>query len=95
MRRALLASTIVLSAAAVAGVAAQAVNWPAENPPRPLASRPVSLSAVRAAHAAQRDAGDRRDAHEQPEVTDAPHRARGGGYDPPGKSGTASLRRRC
>jgi zinc protease len=70
---------------------AQVTNWPSENPPRPLASRPVSfppyelsalpngMQVIVVMH------------HEQPEVTLRLLVRAGAAYDPPGKSGTAAL----
>jgi zinc protease len=90
MRRAFVALLVAL----VAGVAspdAQVTVWPAENPPRPLPSRPVSfppyelrtlpngMQVIVVMH------------HEQPEVTMRLLVRAGAAYDPPGKSGTASL----
>jgi zinc protease len=90
LRRALFASLF----AAVIGLAsagAQVTTWPAENPPRPLPSRPVSfppyefrtlpngMQVIVVMH------------HEQPEVTMRLIIRAGAAYDPPGKSGTASL----
>ena len=69
----------------------QVANWPSENPPRPLPSRPVSfppyelrtlpngMQVIVVMH------------HEQPEVTMRMLVRAGAAYDPPGKSGTASL----
>jgi len=70
---------------------AQVASWPSENPPRPLPSRPVSfppyelrtlpngMQVIVVMH------------HEQPEVTMRIVMRAGAAYDPPGKSGTASL----
>ena len=70
---------------------AQVASWPAENPPRPLPSRPVSfppyelralpngMQVIVVMH------------HEQPEVTMRILVRAGAAYDPAGKSGTASL----
>jgi len=71
--------------------AAQVPNWPAENPPRPLPSRPVNfppyelralpngMQVIVVMH------------HEQPEVTMRILVRAGAAYDPPGRSGTAAL----
>ena len=70
---------------------AQVTSWPAESPPRPLPSRPVSfppyelrtlpngMQVIVVMH------------HEQPEVTMRLLVRAGAAYDPPGKSGTAGL----
>ncbi len=94
MRRPLFVSTIVLVAALGTGAGAQnavTATWPAENPPRPLAARPVTfppyelrslpngMQVIIVMH------------HEQPEVTMRLLVRAGSAYDPPGKSGTASL----
>ena len=91
MRRALLASTLALSTGLASVVAAQVASWPSENPPRPLAASPVSfppyelrtmpngMQVIIVMH------------HEQPEVTMRLIVRAGSAYDPPGKSGTASL----
>lgn len=90
MRRAVL---VVVLAAVVAAVPAgqQLTNWPSENPPRPLPSRAVSfppyelrtlpngMQVIVVMH------------HEQPEVTMRLLVRAGAAFDPPGKSGTASL----
>ena len=85
--RVLFALAILLPA--VAG--AQVANWPRENPPRPLPSRPVSfppyelrtlpngMQVIVVMH------------HEQPEVTMRILVRAGAAYDPPGKAGTAAL----
>ena len=92
LRRTFLASVVVLAAgAASVGRAQVATNWPSENPPRPLPSRPVSfppyelrtlpngMQVIVVMH------------HEQPEVTMRLIVRAGAAYDPPGKGGTASL----
>ena len=89
-RRFLAALSVVL--ASVAGMSgAQVTNWPSENPPRPLPSRPISfppyelktlpngMQVIVVMH------------HEQPEVTMRILVRAGAAYDPPGKSGTAGL----
>src|SRR5688572_28739852 len=90
LRRAFVASTLAL-VAGLASVAAQVTSWPAENPPRPLPSRPVSfppyelrtlpngMQVIVVMH------------HEQPEVTMRILIRAGAAYDPPGKAGTAAL----
>lgn len=90
LRRAFVASTLAL-VAGLASVGAQVTSWPAENPPRPLPSRPVSfppyelrtlpngMQVIVVMH------------HEQPEVTMRLLIRAGAAYDPPGKGGTASL----
>jgi zinc protease len=77
--------------AVAADASGQITNWPSENPPRPLASRPVSfppyelralpngMQVIVVMH------------HEQPEVTMRILVRAGAAYDPPGKSGTAGL----
>src|SRR5262245_34476568 len=77
--------------AVTADASGQVTNWPSENPPRPLASRPVSfppyelralpngMQVIVVMH------------HEQPEVTMRLLVRAGAAYDPPGKSGTAGL----
>jgi zinc protease len=91
MRRApaVLILALLTGLSAVAG--AQGINWPSENPPRPLPSRPISfppyelrtlpngMQVIVVMH------------HEQPEVTMRLLVRAGAAYDPPGKSGTASL----
>jgi zinc protease len=91
MRRApaVLILALLTGLSAVAG--AQDINWPSENPPRPLPSRPISfppyelrtlpngMQVIVVMH------------HEQPEVTMRLLVRAGAAYDPPGKSGTASL----
>jgi zinc protease len=69
----------------------QVANWPGENPPRPLPSRPVSfppyevrtlsngMQVIVVMH------------HEQPEVSLRLLVRAGAAYDPPGKSGVATL----
>src|SRR5687768_12176901 len=91
MRRARFASMFALVAVLVSTGAAQVTSWPSENPPRPLAARPVSfppyelrtmpngMQVIIVMH------------HEQPEVTMRLIVRAGSAYDPPGKSGTASL----
>lgn len=71
--------------------AAQVANWPSENPPRPLPSRPVGfppyelhtltngMQVIVVLH------------HEQPEVSMRLLVRAGAAYDPPGKSGVATL----
>ena len=90
LRRGLLASCLVILIG-FASTGAQVTSWPAENPPRPLPSRPVSfppyefrtlpngMQVIVVMH------------HEQPEVTMRLIVRAGAAYDPPGKSGTASL----
>ncbi len=90
MRRAFVASLLAL-VTGFAPAGAQVTSWPAENPPRPLPSRPVSfppyelrtlpngMQVIVVMH------------HEQPEVTMRLLVRAGAAYDPPGKSGTAAL----
>jgi zinc protease len=90
MRRALLATIGALFIAAIS-LGAQVATWPSENPPRPLPARPVSfppyelrtmpngMQVIIVMH------------HEQPEVTARLIVRAGAAFDPPGKSGTASL----
>ncbi|HKY22718.1 MAG TPA: pitrilysin family protein [Vicinamibacterales bacterium] len=85
----LIAAAIVVMLSGRTG--AQVANWPAESPPRPLPSRPVSfppyelrtlpngMQVIVVMH------------HEQPEVTMRILVRAGAAYDPPGKAGTASL----
>ncbi len=90
LRRAFVAALLaIVTGFAPAG--AQVSSWPAENPPRPLPSRPVSfppyelrtlpngMQVIVVMH------------HEQPEVTMRLLVRAGAAYDPPGKSGTAAL----
>ena len=91
MRRAMAAAFLALVTGLSAIGGAQVASWPAENPPRPLPSRPVSfppyelralpngMQVIVVMH------------HEQPEVTMRILVRAGASYDPPGKSGTASL----
>ncbi|HUP40371.1 MAG TPA: pitrilysin family protein [Vicinamibacterales bacterium] len=90
MRRAFAAALLAI-VTGFALVGAQVSSWPAENPPRPLPSRPVSfppyelrtlpngMQVIVVMH------------HEQPEVTMRLLVRAGAAYDPPGKSGTAAL----
>ena len=90
LRRAFIASLLAL-VTGFASIGAQVTSWPAENPPRPLPSRPVSfppyelrtlsngMQVIVVMH------------HEQPEVTMRLLVRAGAAYDPPGKSGTAAL----
>src|SRR5688572_15009246 len=90
LRRAFIASLLAL-VTGFASIGAQVTSWPAENPPRPLPSRPVSfppyelrtlpngMQVIVVMH------------HEQPEVTMRLLIRAGAAYDPPGKGGTASL----
>ena len=91
MRRALVASVLALVTGLSAISGAQVTTWPAENPPRPLPSRPVSfppyelrtlpngMQVIVVMH------------HEQPEVTMRILVRAGAAYDPAGKRGTAAL----
>jgi len=88
-RTAALALSFALTA--VVAVTAQVQNWPSENPPRPLPSRPVSfppyelhtlsngMQVMVVMH------------HEQPEVSMRLLVRAGAAYDPPGKGGVANL----
>jgi zinc protease len=90
MRRAILSLLIACLVAAVPA-GQQQPNWPSENPPRPLPSRAVSfppyelrtlpngMQVIVVMH------------HEQPEVTMRLLVRAGSAFDPPAKSGTASL----
>jgi zinc protease len=90
MRRAILSLLIACLVAAVPA-GQQPANWPSENPPRPLPSRAVSfppyelrtlpngMQVIVVMH------------HEQPEVTMRLLVRAGSAFDPPAKSGTASL----
>jgi zinc protease len=90
LRRAFIASLLAL-VTGFASAGAQVTSWPAENPPRPLPSRPVSfppyelrtlpngMQVIVVMH------------HEQPEVTMRLLVRAGAAYDPPSKSGTAAL----
>jgi zinc protease len=91
LRRAFLASMLVVAAGFNPAARAQVTAWPSENPPRPLPSRPVGfppyevttlpngMQVIVVMH------------HEQPEVTMRLLVRAGAAYDPPGKGGTASL----
>ena len=91
MRRAITSVLLALMTAVSAVGGAQVTSWPAENPPRPLPSRPVSfppyelralpngMQVIVVMH------------HEQPEVTMRILVRAGAAYDPPGKTGTAAL----
>lgn len=91
MPRALVASALALLTALSGISGAQVTTWPAENPPRPLPSRPVGfppyelrtlpngMQVIVVMH------------HEQPEVTMRILVRAGAAYDPAGKRGTASL----
>jgi zinc protease len=91
MRRRFCFAIGALFVAALAVGSAQVATWPSENPPRPLPARPVSfppyelrtmpngMQVIIVMH------------HEQPEVTARLIIRAGAAYDPPGKSGTASL----
>lgn len=91
VRRPLAASALALVAGVTAIGSAQMTNWPSENPPRPLPSRPVSfppyeirtlpngMQVIVVMH------------HEQPEVSMRLLVRAGSAYDPPGKSGVATL----
>jgi zinc protease len=84
-------SALVLVAGLSAAGAAQVANWPSEHPPRPLPSRPVNfppydvrtlpngMQMIVVMH------------HEQPEVSMRLLVRAGAAYDPPGKSGVATL----
>ena len=91
MRRTIAVFILAFATGLSAMAGAQVASWPAENPPRPLASRPVSfppyelrtlpngMQVIVVMH------------HEQPEVTMRILVRAGAAYDPPGKSGTAAL----
>jgi zinc protease len=91
MQRRLSALCLFLLLAGPMAAGAQVTNWPSENPPRPLAARPVSfppyelsalpngMQVIVVMH------------HEQPEVTMRLLVRAGAAYDPTGKSGTAAL----
>jgi zinc protease len=91
-RRAVAALLATLLAGAAALTSAQlAPNWPSENPPRPLPSRPVSfppyeirtlnngMQVIVVMH------------HEQPEISMRLLVRAGSAFDPPGKNGVARL----
>ena len=89
--RPLLVATVLCVAVLTAAGGGQAPNWPSENPPRPLPSRPVNfppyelhtlnngMQVIVVMH------------HEQPEVSMRLLVRAGAAYDPPGKSGVAAL----
>src|SRR5687767_15972072 len=91
MRRALVLSILAVLTGLSAISGAQVTTWPAENPPRPLPSRPVGfppyelrtlpngMQVIVVMH------------HEQPEITMRILVRAGAAYDPPGKSGVATL----
>jgi zinc protease len=92
MRRIIATVTVLALAGGLAVLgAAQVANWPSESPPRPLPSRPISfppyelrtlpngMQVVVVMH------------HEQPEITMRILVRAGAAYDPPGKSGVATL----
>lgn len=79
-------------AVALASIAvAQISNWPSENPPRPLPSRPVNFPPyeLRTLSNGMQVIVVMR--HEQPEVSMRLLLRAGAAYDPPGKSGVATL----
>jgi zinc protease len=91
-RRAVAALVVALLAGAAAlSSAQQALNWPSENPPRPLPSRPVNfppyeirtlsngMQVIVVMH------------HEQPEISMRLLVRAGSAYDPAGKTGVARL----
>jgi zinc protease len=90
-RQALPAAILALVAALTVAGSAQAPNWPSETPPRPLPSRPISfppyelrtlpngMQVIVVMH------------QEQPEITTRLIVRAGAAYDPPGKSGVATL----
>jgi zinc protease len=84
-------SALVLVAGLSAAGAAQVANWPSENPPGPLPSRPVNFPPyeVRTLANGMRMIVVMR--HEQPEVSMRLLVRAGAAYDPPGKSGVAKL----
>ena len=92
MSRRLPVYVVLALVACLSGImGAQVTNWPSENPPRPLPSRPVSfppyelktlpngMQLIVVMH------------HEQPEVTMRILVRAGAAYDPPGKGGTAAM----
>ncbi|MSO56051.1 MAG: insulinase family protein [Acidobacteria bacterium] len=91
MRRAWVAVTVAIAIGLATVGTAQVANWPSENPPRPLLSRPVGfppyelhtlpngMQVIVVLH------------HEQPEVSMRLLVRAGAAYDPPGKSGVATL----
>jgi zinc protease len=70
---------------------AQMPNWPTENPPRPLPSRPVSFPPYEIRTLANGMQVVVVMHHEQPEVSMRLLVRAGSAYDPPGKSGVATL----
>jgi zinc protease len=84
---------VLLALALISGTpgGAQAPNWPSERPPRPLASRPVSFPPyeIRALDNGMQVIVVMHD--EQPVVSVRLLARAGSAYDPPGKTGVASL----
>ncbi len=77
---------------AIAAIAAgQMPNWPTENPPRPLPSRPVSFPPYEIRTLANGMQVIVVMHHEQPEVSMRVLVRAGSAYDPPGKAGVATL----
>jgi zinc protease len=79
---------VVLTATAMM---AQVPNWPSENPPRPLPSRPVNFPPYELRTLANGMRVVVVMHHEQPEVSMRLLVRAGAAYDPPGKSGVAKL----
>jgi zinc protease len=90
LRRAFVASILAL-VTGLASVGGQVTSWPAESPPRPLPSRPVSFPPYEIRTLANGMQVIVVMHHEQPEVTMRLLVRAGAAYDPPGKGGTAAL----
>jgi zinc protease len=82
---------MLLAASIAAAVGAQVPNWPSENPPRPLPSRPVNFPPYELRTLANGMQIIVVMHHEQPEVSMRLLIRAGAAYDPPGKSGVATL----
>ena len=91
-RRIIAASLVTLLAGlAAVGSAQQAPNWPSENPPRPLQSRPVTFPPYEIRQLANGMQVIVVMHHEQPEISMRLLVRAGSAYDPPGKTGLARL----
>lgn len=91
MRRLLPCTTLALAVGLASAGSAQVTNWPAENPPRALASRPVSFPPYELRALANGMQVIVVMHHEQPEVTMQLLVRAGAAYDPPSKAGVATL----
>ena len=89
--RAVAASLAALAIGLVSIAAAQMGNWPSENPPRPLPSRPVSFPPYEVRSLANGMQVIVVMHHEQPEINMRLLVRAGSAYDPPGKNGVATL----